>query len=208
MCLDFLKLLAGINEQDVVIFLAAFLKHKDASRYARTIEDIGRQTNDSMLGIFTGKTKSLNIGDNLIPIASIVAGAFIKNPILKMLMIGFGGANLLNKAGHEVLDWQQNNANNSKSKENIRYRIYQEEALNPRISNPILQGGNLIAVIDRIPCTIQLPEKVIAAYNAGALPLNTLANAILAKCDQTQQLAEMNYENKDRETIIRTRGIQ
>jgi hypothetical protein len=163
---------------------------------------------DILLGIFTGKTKSLNIGDNLIPIASIVAGAFIKNPILKMLMIGFGGANLLNKAGHEVLDWQQNNANNSKSKENIRYRIYQEEALNPRISNPILQGGNLIAVIDRIPCTIQLPEKVIAAYNAGALPLNTLANAILAKCDQTQQLAEMNYENNDRETIIRTRGIQ
>ena len=46
--LDFLKLLAGINEQDVVILLAALLKHKDASRYARTIENVGRQTDNSI----------------------------------------------------------------------------------------------------------------------------------------------------------------
>ena len=37
------------------------------------------------------------------PIASIVAGMFVRNPLLKMTLIGFGGANLLNKAGHEKI---------------------------------------------------------------------------------------------------------
>ena len=58
---------------------------------------------DILLGVFTGRTQSLGLKDNLLPIASIVAGMFVKNPMLKMLLIGLGGANLLNKAGHEVL---------------------------------------------------------------------------------------------------------
>ena len=37
---------------------------------------------------------------------------------------------------------------------------------------------------------------------------NTLANAILAKSDQTRAMMERNFENGERETIIRTRGIQ
>jgi len=32
--------------------------------------------------------------------------------------------------------------------------------------------------------------------------------AILAKSDRTQQLMSQNYEENDRETIVRTRGIQ
>lgn len=38
---------------------------------------------DMLVGMFTGKTKSINIKDNMMPIASIVAGMFVKNPILK-----------------------------------------------------------------------------------------------------------------------------
>ena len=164
---------------------------------------------DILVGMFTGRTKSLDLGDNVLPIASIVAGIFIKNPILKMMMIGLGGANLLNKAGHEALGWERNEDNGLKAgNRSVRYRVYADEPLNPRISGPILQGNNLIATIDHVPCTIQLPEKVVSAYNAGALPLNTLANAILAKSDRTQQLMSRNYEENDRETIARTRGIQ
>lgn len=164
---------------------------------------------DILVGMFTGRTKSLDFGDNVLPIASIVAGIFIKNPILKMMMIGLGGANLLNKAGHEALGWERNEDNGLKEgNRSVRYRIYADEPLNLRISDPILQGNNLIATIDHVPCTIQLPEKVVSAYNAGALPLNTLANAILAKSDRTQQLMSQNYEENDRETIVRTRGIQ
>ena len=59
-----------------------------------------------------------------------------------------------------------------------------------------------------IPCTIQLPKKVIAAYQAGVLPLNTLANAILAKSDQTKAMMGRNFEEHDRENISRSRGIQ
>ena len=164
---------------------------------------------DILVGMFTGRTKSLDLGDNVLPIASIVAGIFIKNPILKMMMIGLGGANLLNKAGHEALGWERNEDNGlNTGNRSVRYRAYADEPLNPRISGPILQGNNLIATIDHVPCTIQLSEKVVSAYNAGALPLNTLANAILAKSDRTQQLMSQNYEENDRETIVRTRGIQ
>jgi hypothetical protein len=35
----------------------------------------------------------------------------------------------------------------------------------------------------------------VAAYRAGALPLNTLANAVLAKSDTMQQMAQTNYQN-------------
>lgn len=165
---------------------------------------------DVLLGAFTGKSPSLHPGDNLLPIASIVAGIFVRNPLLKMLLVGLGGANLLNKAGHEALRGRTEgkinvNADNGND---MRYRRYADEPLDPRIVNPVLQGGTLVATIDRVPCTIQLSPTVAYAYRAGALPLNTLANAVLAKSDQLRQAAAQNYDNGQQETIVRTRGIQ
>ena len=61
----------------------------------------------------------------------------------------------------------------------------------------MLQGNCLVATIDRVPYTIQLPEHVVGAYQAGALPLNTLANAVLAKSDQMRQMAEHNYGEQE-----------
>ena len=150
---------------------------------------------DILVGIFTGKTKSLGLRENLMPIASIVAGMFVRNPLLKMTLIGFGGANLLNKAGHEELDKRQ------RGSENI-YRQYADEKLNPRIENPILNGNTMIATIDKIPVSITLPERVADAYNKGALPLNTLANAILERTDQMQHVgnAQERFEAESRET--------
>lgn len=161
---------------------------------------------DILLGVLTGKTQSLGIKDNLLPIASIVAGVFIKNPMLKMLLIGMGGANLLNKAGHEMLGREQ--PSRSTDGGNVQYKHYTDEPLNPRIVNPVLQGNTLIATIDRVPCTVQLSPTVADAYRAGALPLNTLANAILAQSDRLRQIASQNYDNGETETVVRTRGIQ
>lgn len=161
---------------------------------------------DMLVGLFTGKTKSLNIDNSLLPIASIVAGMFIRNPLLKMLLIGLGGVNLLNKVGHEAMEDKKSNSLVNKSE--IRYKQYADEPLNKRITNPVLQGSSLIATIDHVPYTIQLPENVVKAYSAGALPLNTLANAILAKNDQMQRLASNNYIQSEQETITRTRGLQ
>ena len=70
----------------------------------------------------------------------------------------------------------------------VQYKSYPDEPLNPRIANPVLQGNCLLATIDRVPYTIQLPEHVVGAYQAGALPLNTLAYAVLAKSDQMRQM--------------------
>lgn len=41
------------------------------------------------------------------------------------------------------------------------------------------------------------------AYEQGALPLNTLANAVLARHDQMRQMASENYEANERQTIVR-----
>lgn len=152
---------------------------------------------DILVGMFTGKTQSLGLKDNMMPIASILAGMFVKNPLLKMTLIGMGGANLLNKAGHEALaNKQEGNESNVALGSNtnaVRYKSYPDEPLNPRITNPVLQGNCLVATIDKVPYTIQLPEHVVGAYQAGTLPLNTLANSILAKSDQMRLVAGRSY---------------
>lgn len=141
---------------------------------------------DILVGLFTGKTQSLGLKDNMMPIAAILAGMFVKNPLLKMTLIGMGGANLLNKAGHEALaNKRESNDGNAVSYGNttaqaVQYKSYPDEPLNPRIANPVLQGNCLVATIQ-----------------AGALPLNTLANAVLAKSDQTRQMAERNYGEQE-----------
>lgn len=152
---------------------------------------------DILVGMFTGKTQSLGLKDNMMPIAAVLAGMFVKNPLLKMTLIGMGGANLLNKAGHEALANKQegNNSNVALGSNTnaVRYKSYPDEPLNPRITNPVLQGNCLVATIDKVPYTIQLPEHVVGAYQAGALPLNTLANSILAKSDQMRLVAGRSY---------------
>ena len=69
------------------------------------------------------------------------------------------------------------------------YKRYPDEPLNPRIVNPVLQGCTLVATIDHVPCTVQLSPVVADAYRKGALPLNTLANAVLAQSDRMNQMA-------------------
>ena len=163
---------------------------------------------DMLVGLFTGKTQSLSPMKNLLPLASIVGGLFVKNPILKMLMIGLGGVNLINKAGHEAIQQRNHSDEDVAVAQTGRYKQYKDEALNPRIQHPLLQGNCLIATIDKVPCSIALPGKVVDAYQQGALPLNTLANAVLARNDQMSQMAQEKYDYANAETQTRTRGIQ
>lgn len=153
---------------------------------------------DMLIGAFTGKSKSLGLKDNLMPLASIVAGMFVRNPIMKMILIGMGGLNLLNKVCHEAIDDHRGLSQGAVSSMRANYKVYQDEELNARIIQPQIKGNCLIATIDKVPCTIALPDKVVDAYNQRALPLNTLANAVLAKNDQMRQLASENYEAQQR----------
>ncbi len=156
---------------------------------------------DILVGMMTGKTQSLHLRNNLIPMASMVAGLFIKNPILKMVLIGMGGLNLVNKAGHESIE-RHNNPNGP------RFKQYEDQELNPRITGPVINGNCLVANIDRTPCSIMLPDNVVAAYQSGALPLNTLANTVLARHDANSQLAQENYRAVTQENQSQTRQIR
>ena len=158
---------------------------------------------DMLVGLFTGKTKSINLKDNMMPIVSIVAGMFVRNPILKLVLIGMGGLNLINKAGHEAMDNFKEQQHPETNHSQTHYRVYPDEPLNGRIVNPEIRANCLVATIDRVPCTIALPDRVVDAYTQGALPLNTLANAILARHDQMRQMASENYEANERQTIVR-----
>ena len=148
---------------------------------------------DMIIGMFTGKSKSLSIQNNLMPIAAIVMGMFVRNPLLKMLLIGLGGANLLNKATHEVL------GEPVRSKQ-PQYRRYADEALNPRLSHPQLNGNLLVVTIDGVPSTVTLQNHVVDAYQKGALPMNTLANAVLARYDEQRQQVEQLYDRQQAQT--------
>jgi hypothetical protein len=146
-----------------------------------------------LVGMLTGKTR-MKVKDNLIPIASIVAGLFVRNPLLKMVLISMGGANLINKGGHEILeDRKETSAGVTKT----NYMQYSDQPLNPRIQDPELRGNCLIATIDKVPCTITLSPIIVDACNQGALPLNTLANAILKKNDQMKLTAQQNYRDSE-----------
>ena len=160
---------------------------------------------DVLIGLFTGRTKSFGVKDSLLPVASILLGMFVRNPLLKMVLIGMGGLNLLNKAGQEALDRQE------KTPTKRLYKPYPDEPLNARLANPVLQGDNLFLDIDGVPCSILLPRNAAEACREGALPINTLANAILAKHEQTKQIAQGNYRNSERaleEGRERTFGIK
>lgn len=156
---------------------------------------------DILVGMLTGKTQSLHLRDNLIPLASVVAGLFVKNPILKMVLIGMGGLNLVNKAGRESLERHNN-------PDGPRFKRYEDQELNPRITGPVINGNCLVANIDRTPCSVILPDNVVAAYQSGALPLNTLANTVLAKHDTNSLMAQENYRAATQENQSQTRQIR
>ena len=160
---------------------------------------------DVLIGMFTGKTKSFGVKDSLLPVASILLGIFVRNPLLKMVLIGMGGLNLLNKAGQEALDRQE------ETPAKRLYKPYPDEPLNVRLANPVLQGDNLFMDIDGVPCSVLLPHPAAEACREGALPLNTLANAVLAKHEETRRIAQENYRASEQaleEGRERTFGIK
>lgn len=156
---------------------------------------------DMLLGMFTGQTKSVHLKDNMFPIAAIIAGIFVKNPLLKMLLIGLGGANLLNKAGHEYME------KDGLTPAPRQVRTYEDEILDARIGQPVMKGRTLVASIDGVPNVITIDDATAAAYEDGKIPLNTLCNAILRKYDAQRAEVSRAYEKtrseQEEETIYR-----
>lgn len=144
---------------------------------------------DMLIGMFTGKTSSFTLENNILPLAAIAAGMFSKNPLVKLMMMGFGGLNILNNAGHEALGLSE-----PKQAVPKNYKQYADEPLNPRLGNVFMRGRSLIAEIDNKPVVINISDDAADAYEKKAVPLNTLANAVLRKYDESMATASSSYD--------------
>lgn len=168
------------------------LQHAGLSGFSDVTKNMGyvlAMLPDMIIGMFTGKNPNLQLDDNLLPLAAIFGGMFIKNPLLKLLFLGFGGANLLNNAGHAALGQAK-----PTSPPKVTYKQYAEEQLNERITNLAMKGSSMIAHIDGKPCVIGISEAAVDAYEKGFLPLSTLANAVLKRYDENNAFASKEYE--------------
>lgn len=143
---------------------------------------------DMLISMFTGKSSSFTIGNNILPLAAVAAGMFSHNPLLKLMLMGFGGVNLLNNAGHEALGLSTPKATPK------NYKQYADEPLNPRLNNVFMKGRSLIADIDNRPVVINISDTAVDAYEKKAIPLNTLANAVLRKYDENRSMASNTYD--------------
>ena len=154
---------------------------------------------EMLLGVFTGKTTSVGMNKGtLFPLVAIIAGSFFKNPMLKLPLMLWGGANLVNKMSQEALTEhrQENGLTEQPQQSKVQYKRYEDEQLNARIKDPRIEGNVILMDIDNIPRVVTLPPTVAAAYKAGALPLNKLANAILAKNDQKGTDQQLQQESQ------------
>ena len=144
-----------------------------------------------LIGLFTGKLKNMKLGDNLWPIAAIIGGFFVKNPLMKMLLIGLGGANILNKVNKNLTGEAAGQQMGAPT-----YVAYADEPLNARLKDPVIRGNTMLLNIDNIPCHITISDTAIDAYEKGKLPLNTLANAVLRNYDRQQDELASQYEQQ------------
>lgn len=162
---------------------------------------------DMLIGMFTGKTTNLKLQDNLLPLSLIMMGMFSKSPILKTMLVGMGGAKLIDNCGKAAVEIRDS----QKAKTSTRYLQYTDEPLDSRISNPVMKGDTLVADIDGVPSVITVKgDNALEAYYQGKIPINTFANAVLRKCDEQKNTIEENYENQLEESVVqdRNRGIK
>ena len=161
---------------------------------------------DMLYNLFTGKSKALNLSNQtMIPFASILLGMFVRNPILKFALIGLGGGKLLSRLHSEQMDkLEQGNANITGLGPLTEFVKYQDQELNPRISNIKIENGVFFADVDRVPCMVQLTKNLVSSYESGALPLNTLANAILSKADAQRREQTMETSLQASQTYTRS----
>ena len=163
---------------------------------------------DMLVGVFTGKTKSVGLNkETMMPLAALVSGTFVSNPLMKIPLMLYGGASLFNTVGQEALnDYRKDNGEQPVS----HYKRYADEELDKRLKNPQIEGNVLLVDLDNVPRLVTLPQSVIDAYNEGALTVNTIANRILVKADQTAisnrqglQNASESYERKQEHEQVR-----
>lgn len=149
---------------------------------------------EMLVGMFTGKIKGFSMKDNMMPLALIFGGLLFgkRNPLLRLLLMGFGGMLLLNNA-NKVLTGK---GEGQQQQPRATYRRIEDEPLNPRIRNVELKGNTILAEVDGLQTIFTIEsERTIDAYNKGVLPLNVMCNAALRKFDESKLTASEHYEH-------------
>lgn len=145
---------------------------------------------DMIYSMLTGKNDKLRIENNIFPLMAIFGGMFLKNPILKWLMIGLGATNLLNK-GYGVFSGRDANQAQQKT-----YKRYPDEPLSPRVRFHGVKDDRFIVDIDGKATTFAISEDTMAAYRSGVLPENTLLNAAVRQFDVAEHELRRQYDLK------------
>lgn len=170
---------------------------------------------DLLISIFTGKT-NFSLKNNLLPLSLLTMGILMpkKSGFMRFLLMGLGGAELLNNAGHRILGQMPTIPQGEKPVK--RYTTYADEPLDPRIKDPILKPSERLMMmdIDGVPYVIGISGVPVDAYNKKALPLNVLANAVLRQFDEKKAKAEESLENglsrqtDEKEEMQRTTAVK
>lgn len=137
--------------------------------------------------------------NSMISLAIILAGILVHKPLLKFALYALGGASLLSNAGHDMKQTDSRLQSRNQAQGERRYRIYSDEPLNPRITDPVITGSHLLASIDNVPCTVSLTPDIIDAVRCGALPVNKLANTILERSEAARSIAARTYDSQTQE---------
>lgn len=147
---------------------------------------------DMLVNMFTGKSR-VKLEDNLLPVSAIILSLFVKSKFLKFLLLGMGGANLLNKLAHESMEKDGISTSNQTKK----YVTHTPESQDSRIRDVEIKGNTMLASIDGSPYVITLDDRTIDAYYKGVLPKENIANAVLRQFDD-QAVIHANAANYER----------
>lgn len=160
---------------------------------------------DLVVGMFTGQNKNMTFKNNLLPLGMIMMGMFSRrNPLLKLILMGFGGMMLFKNASRAIIE-DESTRQSSSSK---TYKSYADEPLDSRIKDVVMKGNSMIATIDGLPMVVNIESpSAVDAYYKGKLPLNTLANAVLQKYDAQNGDLSKTYEEEISQAAEKTHNI-
>ena len=143
---------------------------------------------DMLIGM--GNT-SFSERNNAVPLACLFAGLFTskQNPLLRNLLMVMGGSGLLMNAGETL----RVDEARQRAVAGPMYKCYADEALDTHISDLEVRGRQMVCYYDGTLYRFNMTEEMRGAMDAGALPVNTLANRVFAAMAQSRQIAESNY---------------
>lgn len=167
---------------------------------------------DVLMNMFQGKNgMGINM-KTLLPVGLMFLAFNTRmSPLLKLMLVGGSLASLTGTISHEAKASESNARNwvgsQSPSRPAYGFKQYADEALDSRIENPRIVNGYFMAKINGVEGTARLTPNQVAAVENGALPINTLANALLAH-QESMRAAQIQAEQSYNQQVQQQRNIQ